>query len=49
VLVSLVVPAAIALGLSPVAVAFTSTAAAGFCHPLTSSAKPVAMSPASTR
>ena len=43
VLVPLVVPAAIALGLSPVAVAFASTAAAGFCHTLTSSAKPVAM------
>jgi solute carrier family 13 (sodium-dependent dicarboxylate transporter), member 2/3/5 len=43
VLVPLVVPAAIALGLNPVAVAFASTAAAGFCHTLTSSAKPVAM------
>ncbi len=43
VLVPLVVPAAIAMGLNPVAVAFASTAAAGFCHTLTSSAKPVAM------
>lgn len=43
VLVPLVIPAAIALGLNPVAVAFASTAAAGFCHTLTSSAKPVAM------
>ena len=43
VLVPLVVPAAIALGLSPVAVAFAATAAAGFCHTLSSSAKPVAM------
>lgn len=43
VLVPLVVPAAIALGLNPVAVAFASTAAAGFCHTLASSAKPVAM------
>ncbi|MGH3930028.1 MAG: SLC13 family permease [Pseudonocardiaceae bacterium] len=42
-LVPLVVPAAIALGLNPVAIAFASTAAAGFCHTLTSSAKPVAM------
>ncbi|MGH4011296.1 MAG: hypothetical protein ACRDTH_24570 [Pseudonocardiaceae bacterium] len=43
VLVPLAVPAAIAMGLNPVAVAFASTAAAGFCHTLTSSAKPVAM------
>jgi sodium-dependent dicarboxylate transporter 2/3/5 len=43
ILVPLVVPAAIALGLNPVAVAFASTAAAGFCHTMTSSAKPVAM------
>ncbi|GAA2820498.1 SLC13 family permease [Crossiella cryophila] len=43
VLVPLVIPAAIALGLNPVAVAFASTAAAGFCHTLSSSAKPVAM------
>ncbi|MDQ3765236.1 MAG: anion permease, partial [Actinomycetota bacterium] len=43
VLVPLVIPAAIAMGLNPMAVAFASTAAAGFCHTLTSSAKPVAM------
>ncbi len=43
ILVPLVVPAAIAMGLNPVAVAFASTAAAGFCHTLTASAKPVAM------
>ncbi|MGH3936224.1 MAG: SLC13 family permease [Pseudonocardiaceae bacterium] len=43
VLIPLVVPAAIVMGLNPVAVAFASTAAAGFCHTLTSSAKPVAM------
>lgn len=43
VLVPLVIPAAIAMGLNPVAVAFASTAAAGFCHTLTCSAKPVAM------
>lgn len=43
VLVPLVIPAAVALGLNPVAVAFASTAAAGFCHTLSSSAKPVAM------
>lgn len=43
VLVPLVVPAAIVMGLNPVAVAFASTAAAGFCHTLSSSAKPVAM------
>ena len=43
VLIPVVVPAAAAAGLNPVAVAFASTAAAGFCHTLTSSAKPVAM------
>ncbi len=32
-----------AVGLSPAAVAFASTAAAGFCHTLPSSAKPVAL------
>jgi di/tricarboxylate transporter len=42
VLVPLVVPVAVGLGLNPAAVAFASTAA-GFCHTLTSSAKPVAM------
>ncbi|MBM7368625.1 SLC13 family permease [Gordonia hydrophobica] len=43
VLVPLVIPIAVGVGLNPVAVAFASTAAAGFCHTLTSSAKPVAM------
>jgi solute carrier family 13 (sodium-dependent dicarboxylate transporter), member 2/3/5 len=43
VLIPLVIPAAFAAGLNPVALAFASTAAAGFCHTLTSSAKPVAM------
>lgn len=43
VLVPLLVPVAAGLGMNPVAVAFASTAAAGFCHTLTSSAKPVAM------
>ncbi|MFC7403854.1 SLC13 family permease [Georgenia alba] len=43
VLVPIVVALAPAAGLSAAAVAFASTAAAGFCHTLTSSAKPVAM------
>ncbi|MBB5922063.1 anion transporter [Actinoalloteichus hoggarensis] len=43
VLVPLLVPAAVVFGLNPAAVAFASTAAAGFCHTLPSSAKPVAM------
>lgn len=43
VLIPLVVPAAMATGWNPAAVAFASTAAAGFCHTLPSSAKPVAM------
>ncbi|ONI86441.1 transporter [Actinosynnema sp. ALI-1.44] len=43
VLVPLVVPVAVATGLNPAALAFASTAAAGFCHTLPSSAKPVAM------
>ncbi|GAB2647257.1 SLC13 family permease [Saccharopolyspora gloriosae] len=43
VLIPLVVPAALAVGMNPVALAFASTAAAGFCHTLPSSAKPVAM------
>ncbi|WP_433870777.1 SLC13 family permease [Saccharopolyspora sp. CA-218241] len=43
VLVPLVVAAALESGLNPVALAFASTAAAGFCHTLPSSAKPVAM------
>jgi anion transporter len=43
VLIPLVVPAALAVGMNPVALAFASTAAAGFCHTMPSSAKPVAM------
>lgn len=43
VLVPLLIPLAVAAGLNPVAVAFVSTVAAGFCHTLPSSAKPVAM------
>jgi di/tricarboxylate transporter len=43
VLIPLVVALAPAVGLSPAAVAFASTAAAGFCHTLPSSAKPVAL------
>jgi anion transporter len=43
VLIPMVVALAPAAGLSPAAVAFASTAAAGFCHTMTSSAKPVAM------
>ncbi|SDH74640.1 anion transporter [Sinosporangium album] len=43
VLVPLLLPLAVAFGLNPAAVAFASTAAAGFCHTLPSSAKPVAM------
>lgn len=43
VLVPLIITAAIPLGVNPVAAAFISTAAAGFCHTLTSSAKPVAL------
>lgn len=43
VLIPLVIPAALAVGANPVAIAFASTAAAGFCHTLPSSAKPVAM------
>ncbi len=43
VLIPLVVPAAMAGGWNPAAIAFASTAAAGFCHTLPSSAKPVAM------
>lgn len=41
VLIPLVVSLAPGLGVSAVAIAFASTAAAGFCHTLTSSAKPV--------
>ncbi|MBK1788395.1 SLC13 family permease [Prauserella cavernicola] len=43
VLVPLVIPLAMVAGLNPAAIAFASTAAAGFCHTLPSSAKPVAM------
>ena len=43
VLVPLVVAAAIGAGVNPVAAALASTAAAGFCHTLPSSAKPVAL------
>lgn len=43
VLIPLVITAALPLGVNPVAAAFISTAAAGFCHTLTSSAKPVAL------
>lgn len=43
VLIPLVIPAAIGAGMNPVALAFASTAAAGFCHTLPSSAKPVAL------
>jgi sodium-dependent dicarboxylate transporter 2/3/5 len=41
VLIPLVVSLAPGLGVNAVAIAFASTAAAGFCHTLTSSAKPV--------
>ncbi len=43
VLVPIVVATAPAMGVAPAAAAFASTAAAGFCHTLPSSAKPVAM------
>jgi sodium-dependent dicarboxylate transporter 2/3/5 len=43
VLVPLVIPAALAAGVNPALAAFASTAAAGFCHTLPSSAKPVAL------
>ncbi|ONK11014.1 SLC13 family permease [Streptomyces sp. MP131-18] len=43
VLVPLVVAAAMAAGVDPVAAALASTAAAGFCHTLPASAKPVAL------
>ncbi|MBT2897644.1 SLC13 family permease [Streptomyces sp. McG3] len=43
VLVPLVVAAAIGAGVNPVTAALASTAAAGFCHTLPSSAKPVAL------
>ncbi|MDT7787445.1 MAG: solute carrier family 13 (sodium-dependent dicarboxylate transporter), er 2/3/5, partial [Pseudonocardiales bacterium] len=43
VLIPIVIPLAITAGMNPAALAFASTAAAGFCHTLTSSAKPVAL------
>lgn len=43
VLVPLVVAAALGAGVNPVAAALASTAAAGFCHTLPASAKPVAL------
>ena len=43
VLIPVIVASAGAMGVEPMAAAFASTAAAGFCHTLTSSAKPVAI------
>lgn len=43
VLVPLLIPLASAFGMDPASVVFASTVAAGFCHTLPSSAKPVAM------
>lgn len=43
VLIPILVALAPTMGVNPAAVALASTAAAGFCHTLTSSAKPVAM------
>ncbi|MEG9248169.1 SLC13 family permease [Arthrobacter sp. Soc17.1.1.1] len=43
VLIPIVIALSPAVGVDPMAAAFASTAAAGFCHTLTSSAKPVAM------
>ena len=43
VLIPLVVSLAPQVGVDPVGIAFASTAAAGFCHTLTSSAKPVTL------
>ncbi|MEE2568683.1 SLC13 family permease [Pseudarthrobacter sp. J64] len=43
VLIPIVVASAAPMGVDPMAAAFASTAAAGFCHTLTSSAKPVAI------
>ncbi|MCQ9369880.1 SLC13 family permease [Corynebacterium sp. 35RC1] len=43
VLIPLVIAVAPAMGVNPVAAAFISTAAAGFCHTLPSSAKPLAV------
>lgn len=42
-IIPVVISVAPALGVDPMAAAFASTAAAGFCHTLPSSAKPVAM------
>lgn len=42
-LIPIIVAIAPGIGIDPVAAAFASTAAAGFCHTLPSSAKPVAM------
>lgn len=47
VLVPILVATAPAIGVAPMAAAFVSTAAAGYCHTLTSSAKPVALFAAS--
>lgn len=43
VLIPIIVASAAPMGVDPMAAAFASTAAAGFCHTLTSSAKPVAI------
>lgn len=43
VLIPVIVASAAPMGVDPMAAAFASTAAAGFCHTLTSSAKPVAI------
>jgi solute carrier family 13 (sodium-dependent dicarboxylate transporter), member 2/3/5 len=43
VLIPVIVASAAPMGVEPMAAAFASTAAAGFCHTLTSSAKPVAI------
>ncbi|WP_329792818.1 SLC13 family permease [Lentzea sp. DG1S-22] len=43
VLIPIVIPLAVAAGMNPAALAFASTAAAGFCHTFSSSAKPVAL------
>lgn len=40
-LIPIIITSAIPLGIAPQAAAFISTAAAGFCHTLPSSAKPV--------
>jgi di/tricarboxylate transporter len=42
-LIPIIVASAPALGINPVAAAFVSTAAAGFCVTMTSSAKPIAL------